>query len=543
MATVDELVLRIRTEGAQAIQGMQRRLGGLVNVAGQAATAIAAVGTATVATALKVSEAADADIKRARALGLTTERWQELSTALDRAGVSESNAETGIRRLSRFVDEVRQGTKEYTDVSDRLGLTQKIQRGELNEMGTALGEVLSALRDNVDESERLALAQEVLGRSGSRFGTAIEGGAEGLEEATRRARVFGFIIKEGPSKAAETLNDNLADLRDVAAGFVRQGVVRLIPVLRDVSVALTDWWEVNGALIRQRFDRFLSSVGRFAEIAVGPLGQFFGIFGAVGLALNIKRIAVALGGFAQSLPLIGPALTKIAPMIPTLARFGGALALVALAAEDVLVFSRGGDSLIGRVLRALGGEEAESEGRRALTSLTRAFRDLGTALGDIAEAAGFGPALGDFFDALTSPDIGKIEGLASVLGSLADALDRIAGSFRDVSSAVALGATGTEASAIGAESFLGALQESGLGGRSLAGIPGVGGLAALGLLAPAARDRLDSASMGTGQRLRADAFGPISVTINGSPRLTREEIESRFQATANEIAAETENNE
>jgi len=87
MATVDELVLRIRTEGAQAIQGMQRRLGGLVNVAGQAAAAIAAVGTATVATALKVSEAADADIKRARALGLTTERWQELSTALDRAGV------------------------------------------------------------------------------------------------------------------------------------------------------------------------------------------------------------------------------------------------------------------------------------------------------------------------------------------------------------------------------------------------------------------------------------------------------------------------
>jgi len=137
--------------------------------------------------------------------------------------------------------------------------------------------------------------------------------------------------------------------------------------------------------------------------------------------------------------------------------------------------------------------------------------------------------------------------LASVLGSLADALDRISRSFRAVSASVEAGATGTEAGAIGAEGFLGALQESGLGARGIAGLPGAGGLAALGLLAPAARNRLSqefqSRPAGTGERLSVS----VPVTINGSPMLTPDEIAGRFQgaiqAEANKMAAETEGNQ
>jgi len=320
----------------------------------------------------------------------------------------------------------------------------------------------------------------------------------------------------------------------------------LIPVLRDLSVALTDWWEVNGALVRQRFDRFLSSIGRFAEIAVGPLGQLFAVFGAVGLALNIKRIGVALGGFAKSIPLLGPALEKLGPMIPTLARFGGALALIALAAEDVIVFSRGGDSLIGRVLRALGGEGAEKEGRETLNSMTDMLSEFGDAVSALGGAAmeETGRGLKSLADGLRAAAALNPTQM-SVLNSIADTLENLsikAIGFTSLADALKALGDGFRGAADGWRALAGALQgteeQRAFGLRTLGAAVLLGDTARPpGYAAGAAEFR--GRPVGTGDRLSVS----VPVTINGSPLLDAAAIQEVQRQVGSALESASEGNQ
>ena len=268
--------------------------------------AVGAAGGAVIgALGLAVSsfaKAGDEIQKMSMRTGFSTESLSEMKFALEQSGSSIAGFEKGVRRMSGFLEDARDGLATSTDAMDKLGLTTEDFDGLNPEQ--AFFKLSNAVADLQDPLQKAALAQDVFGRSGTELFPMMEAGAKGIAKLREEARELGVVFDQDAADAAARLMDaqnSLSKSVDSVKFAMAEG---LAPVLSGIAESLST---------------VVSKVSSFAE--KNPV-----------LAKTLGIIAFVLGGLLVTVGLLGIAL----PIMATgfgLASAAGALFTVSLWAQ------------------------------------------------------------------------------------------------------------------------------------------------------------------------------------------------------------------
>ena len=110
--------------------------------------------------------------------------------------------ENGIKRMSGFVEDAKDGLKTSTDALDKLGISVEDLQGLSPEESFRM--LSSAIADLPDEVQKAALAQDVFGRSGTRLLPLLKEGSEGIAALRQEATIWVSYLTKTPPTAQRT---------------------------------------------------------------------------------------------------------------------------------------------------------------------------------------------------------------------------------------------------------------------------------------------------------------------------------------------------
>jgi hypothetical protein len=276
--------------------------------------------------------------KTSRQIGVSTDALQELGFAAGLSGSSNEELIKGIRTLTRNANEARQGLQSFKQDFDRVGVSVTDANGNLKDAETLFVEFGLGLQRLEDSSERVALAQAIMGRAGTKLIPIFDKGAAGLEAMRQEARKLGIVSNQTIMLSAEfedaqlRLNQSMILVKDA----IGRGI---LPPLLKMIRATRQWITANRTFLRQRVFAAFRRIGEFVERVS------FGFSKATDLVIEfvsgLDSLQKSLLG--TSAVFLGFAAALSNPFTAIAAVIGGILLLI----EDIVVFSRGGESGIG----------------------------------------------------------------------------------------------------------------------------------------------------------------------------------------------------
>ena len=218
----DQLTSKLSKVGASVKNGMSRigsaaRAGAMV-----AAKAMAAIGTAAIATGVsivklgqKFAAYGDKFGKMSTRTGVGAEALQELSYAAQISGSSiDSLAQALFRARRRIGNMALGGGGPAKRALETLGLDAK----KLSKMSpeSQFKKLVNSLKAVGNEAERNQLAFEIFGDNFRDIQPLIDGGAESMDKLAARANRLGLVLSSREIKQAEDLTDAFFEFGEVA---------------------------------------------------------------------------------------------------------------------------------------------------------------------------------------------------------------------------------------------------------------------------------------------------------------------------------------
>ena len=222
----------------QGVEGKAKNLGMAVRGVGAAfkgLLAVAAVG-GIAALGKSLLDSADAFGKLSVRTGIAAGTLMAYVNAGKLADVSQSEIETGLRKLAQTQVEAAEGVKTYADAYGKLGISVKKADGSLKPSDKLLGEIADKFAQLPDGPEKAAVAMDIFGRSGAKLITLLNGGSESLEK-------FSVNVSDNFAKNAELFNDQIAE---IGIKFAEVGAVLLdamLPALNAVALGFKTFLE------------------------------------------------------------------------------------------------------------------------------------------------------------------------------------------------------------------------------------------------------------------------------------------------------------
>lgn len=278
-----------------------------------------------------LAEEADALQKQSDALGLSMKEMQEWQYAAMMQNVSAEALTKTLGRLS--------GGKYDAKALAELGVKAEESGGKLKSGTDLLEDVAEGLSKIEDPSKRNAIAMKVLGKSYLQLMPLLQGGAKGIQELRDEFDQLGGGFTEDFAKQADAFGDNIDRLKTVWKNFTIVVVGRVLPALLTLSTRAFQLAPRIIDLVKH------SKALETAAIMLGTKGLVFlsGKIGPLGAALK------------------------------TLSRQFFTVILPLLILEDFLVFLAGGDSLFGRIVDKIFGEDTSEKIRGWVSNVKGEF--------------------------------------------------------------------------------------------------------------------------------------------------------------------------
>ncbi len=277
-AVIGALRVNLGIDSAAFSDGLKKAQSGLSKFGQLAKTglmAAAAAGTAAagaMAVAVKGTiDAADDMSKAASKIGIPIEELSRLKYAADLSGVSFEGLQTAVGRLSRQMNDAKNGNQSAIDTFAQLGVSATNADGSLKSASQVLAEVSDKFAAMPDGAEKTALAMELMGRSGANMIPLLNGGADALEKLMGEADQFGQVFTAEMGANAEAFNDNISRLQGAFGAVAAKIAQELLPYLKQ----FTDWLVQNTPAIAewsgkmaQGFQFVINEVIRFRNEAI-----------------------------------------------------------------------------------------------------------------------------------------------------------------------------------------------------------------------------------------------------------------------------------
>lgn len=277
--------------------------------------AVGAAGAAVVgALALSIksfAQTGDEIQKMGLRTGVSTVALSELKFALEQSGSSLEGFEKGIRRMSSFIQDGRDGLTETTRAMESLGLSVEAFDDLSPE---AAFDLLTKSLAGVDDSlTQAALAQDIFGRSGTALLPMLAQGQDGIAKLRKEAHDLGIVFDQDAADAAARLVDAQNTLRKSVDGvkfaIAEQLVPSLTPLVEGFAKTISkvsEWAKENPVLAKT------------ITVLAGGLGSV--AIGLAGIGLVIPSIITGIQGVtaAMTFMLANPIILGIAALVAAL---------------------------------------------------------------------------------------------------------------------------------------------------------------------------------------------------------------------------------
>ncbi len=242
------------------LQNLGSSLGTVAARSGLAVAAVGALAAGVVAFARAGTEAADAAVKQAQAIGLPVDAYGRLAFAAEQAGVSQEQLGTGVNRLNRLMIEASEGSKSAAEAFERIGIETQTTFGKLRPTEEILGELADKFQKMPDGAAKSALAIELFGKAGAGLIPLLNGGSAGLKELGLQAEALGIVFTKEQATIAEAMNDALSALNKARLGTQSQLALLFAPTITQAAQALTDFITGNRVALQDLAERGLAYV-------------------------------------------------------------------------------------------------------------------------------------------------------------------------------------------------------------------------------------------------------------------------------------------
>lgn len=265
MANKIQVELHVDDKGSQKIKSFasssKSQLDALKNTAMAAAAALTAMVASAVAgvTALnKIIDAADKIAKSADAIGITTRAYQEYTAAAAMSSVSSDSLSMSMRYMTNVIGDAAAGAD---TLKTALGETNKELYYQLlasRDADEQFTRSLKAIKDAPSSLNKLRLAYTLFG---GRAGQAMVNLADSLDSNIALARKYGLVIDEHLLRGAEEASTAITMLSDKIKVTLYNSILQLLPSVENIVKHMLDWIQVNEALIKQKLDNTLTTIG------------------------------------------------------------------------------------------------------------------------------------------------------------------------------------------------------------------------------------------------------------------------------------------
>lgn len=311
------------------------------------------------------ADAGDEVLAMSQKLGISVESLQRLQFAAKLANMDSASFATGMKFLSKGLDEAKRGSGELKESFAKLKLDPK--------KFTSSEQALRALSDRFqampDGPAKTALALKIFSKSGADMIPLLNGGSKALDEAAAKADKYGIVLTQAQAEAGDAFNDSLDETKAALTGVRNILGNALIPVIKKYLDFFNDVISSNRELIATKIQAFFATFGRVLEIvykagtkAVGLITRMVDSLGGMGSILDSinKGLDFVLGN-DQFLAILGAttvalyalaggfATVNAAALIIPLA-IAGIIAAVALLADDLIAYGQGRESAFGLLI-------------------------------------------------------------------------------------------------------------------------------------------------------------------------------------------------
>ncbi len=296
-AIVSKLLLD-KTGWNESVKAVEKDLTGLNAKAAQTgaqwigfgkslATVGVAVAGAFTAMTIKAANYGEALFDLSQKTGVSAAVLSSFKLAAEQSGSSLEGVATAFKFLSRNMAE---NDKNFA----KIGVAVKDAKGQLRPMADVMVEVADKFSKMPDGAEKSALALQLFGRSGSELIPMLNLGAQGLEEAMKKARELGLVMSDEDAKASDAFGDRLVELKGAVQGLTNSIGKQLLPAGTALVKTVTD--------VIAGIGRAIENSGAFGKALVQIIPTWGLLTAAVG------AVIVAIGTLMKALPLLTGAL-------------------------------------------------------------------------------------------------------------------------------------------------------------------------------------------------------------------------------------------
>lgn len=345
---------------AQRIGTRMQAVGASASALGQRMTVMtAAVAAAAAGLGLLVSQGAAAGDKianSARAVGLSTEAYQEYAFAIGEAAeVTQDEFDRALTLMNRRLGEAAEGSASATAAFERIGISAADIASGAVSTEEALAALVGTLEGTTDPAIAAAIASDLLGRTGAAMGSRMAGAAGQVDDLRSRARELGIVMDGDAIKAAEDYGDAVGELtsaweatkvaiaEEVLPVFVNELIPFLtntaLPAIRDIIDAVGEWID------------WFEDLPQPVKNAAGAIAIAFAAGGPALLAIG--AVAGALGGIVAFLGTAGTIAVAVAATVGVFIAFGDDIKAAIGGAIDYVLAKI--DQMVKGITEAIGG--------------------------------------------------------------------------------------------------------------------------------------------------------------------------------------------
>jgi len=261
--------------------------------------AAAGIGAATAAITKSVLDTAafgDSMDEMSQRTGFSVKALSEFKYAADLTGTSIEGIEKGIKKMSRTIDDARDGMKSANDTLAKLGLSANDFKGKSPERAFEI--ITARLADVKDEMTKSAIAQEIFGRSGTELLPMLSQGSAGLKRMREEANRLGVVMSEKDARAAAELQDNIDRLKFSFQGLRFAVGSQLIPVINEYVMKATEWVASNRELIAVKVREYIAKIVEQAKLVWAEFQKWIPTLQSIAKsALDLGAALVPIGKF------------------------------------------------------------------------------------------------------------------------------------------------------------------------------------------------------------------------------------------------------
>ena len=246
----------------------------------QVGVAVAALGTAYIASTKRAIEQADVLAKQSKTLGITVQQLQEYTFAAERSGVSTEEMVKGLQQFNKFVGQAARGTGTAKKAFQVLGIPMTDINGNLRGSEELMYDFMDALSKIESPAMRAGLAADVFGRAGVKLLPLMKDGSKGMDELRQAARDLGLVMENETAAKAEVLNDKLGAFTEILttkmnSALIESAETSLPAIVRalDVTEGMLTGVGATVSLLSARFDYWRAGLYGYGSAILGTFRE------------------------------------------------------------------------------------------------------------------------------------------------------------------------------------------------------------------------------------------------------------------------------